>query len=210
MRVTTARSHDATPTRGAIHLLLLLVPFFLLGCATSNMTNPPRSATEQLLLSTAADRAIAGMHLAELNGKRVFVDTNYLDGYDYKYALGAIRDACSRSGGLLVGAVTNSEIVVEPRSGALSTDSNDSIIGIPQTAVPIPFAGTITLPELAIYKNARQNSIAKLALLIYETDSGQHVYSTGPAVGRAYNRYYKLLSFITWTRTDIPEKQEKK
>ncbi len=174
------------------------------------MTNPPRSVTEQLLLSTAADRAINAFPVTAVNRKKIFVDGTYFDSYDSKYVIGSIRDALSRAGGLLVNAETNSEIVVEVRSGGLSIDASQSLIGIPQTGVPIPLAGVLSIPELALYKSSRQNSIAKLALLAYETGSREHVYSSGPMLGKAYNKYYKLLGFIQWTSTDIPEKLKKK
>jgi hypothetical protein len=29
-------------------------------------------------------------------------------------------------------------------------------------------------------------------------------------IGRSHNKYYELLGFITWTRTDIPEKHKQK
>jgi hypothetical protein len=40
--------------------------------------------------------------------------------------------------------------------------------------------------------------------------SGDHYFSSGPMVGTSRNRYFKLLGFISWTRTDIPEKQNQK
>ncbi len=171
------------------------------------MTNPPRSATEQLLLSTAADRAIASANLPLVNGKKVYVDGTYFDSYDSKYVLGAIRDAFSRAGGLLVDNATNSDIIIEARSGALSIDASESLFGVPATGIPIPLAGVVTIPELAIYKSSRQHSFAKLALLAYDAKSREHLYSSGSMLGKSYNKYYKLLGLIQWTLTDIPEKK---
>jgi hypothetical protein len=176
------------------------------GCTQTTLTAPQRSATEQLLLSTAADRAIASTNLALFNGKKVFVDGTYFDSYDGKYALGTIRDALSRSGALLVTAVTNSDIVIEARSGALSIDAADMLIGVPSAGVPVPLAGTISIPELAFYKSQKQYSLAKFALLAYETKGGKHVYSSGPMIGKAYNHYYRFIGFIAYTSTDIPAK----
>jgi hypothetical protein len=62
---------------------------------------------------------------------------------------------------------------------------------------------------LALFKSSRQNSIAKLALLAYSRESGEHYFSSGPMLGKAYNKYYKLLFLIQWTATDIPEKKKK-
>jgi hypothetical protein len=187
----------------------LAVALFVSGCADATMTNPPRSATEQLLLSTAADRAITNADYSLFQGKQVFLDATYFDSYDSKYVIGAIRDALSQAGARLMTGPTNADIIVECRSGALSIDASDSLVGIPATAVPIPLAGSLVIPEIALYKSSRQHSYAKFALLAYENTSRQHLYSSGSLLGKSYNKYYKFLGFIQWTTSDIPEKQKK-
>jgi len=189
---------------------LALAAILLTGCSSATMTNPSRSATEQLLLSTAADRAINSISLDMFAQKRVFVDGAYYESYDSKYVIGAIRDALSRSGALLVNAGSNSDVIVEARSGGLSIDASDTLVGIAQSGLPIPLAGVLNIPELSIYKSNRQHSIAKLALLAYSTHTLEHVFSSGPMLGKSYNKYYKLLGIIQWTTTDIPEKKHKK
>lgn len=182
----------------------------LTGCTQTTLTAPQRSATEQLLLSTAADRAVASTNLSVFAGKKVFVDGSYFDSYDGKYALGTIRDAISRAGALLVGNVTNSDVIIEARSGALSIDEADLLIGVPSAGLPVPLAGTVSIPELAFYKSQKQFSTAKFALLAYETHGGKHFYSSGPLIGRAYNHYYRFIGFIGFTSSDIPEKKKQK
>jgi hypothetical protein len=181
----------------------------LTGCIQTNMTNPKRSATEQLLLSTATDRAIKTVDLGTFNGKLVYVSTNYFQGYDSANALGEIRDALSSAGARLTLSVSNCEYIVEPRSGANSIDYASTLIGLPSTAAPT-IAGSVALPEIALYKSQKQFSLAKFALLAYGRQNGEHFYSSGPMVGRAYNKYFALLGFITWTKTDLPEKQKPK
>src|ERR1035441_4077829 len=68
------------------------------GCTQTILTAPQRSATEQLLLSTAAERAIVSTNLSLFDGKKVFFDASYFESYDGKYAIGTIRDALSRAG----------------------------------------------------------------------------------------------------------------
>ena len=187
----------------------LAVIFSLTGCADFTMTNPPRTATEQLLLSTAADRALKNASLEMFRGKRVFIDGTYFDSYDAKYVIGALRDTFSQAGALLAPAITNSDIIVEARSGAFSTDFSSSLIGIPNLGLPIPLVGVISMPELALYKSSDQRSLAKFALLAYESKSREHYYSSGPLVGNAYANIHKVLFFL-WVTTDIPEKKSKK
>jgi hypothetical protein len=179
------------------------------GCASQSMTNPPRSATEQLLLSTSADRALAAADLHIFDGRKVFLDTAYFDSYDSKYAIGEIRDALSRAGALLVPDAKSAQIIMEARSGALSTDSDSSLVGIPTLVIPIPFVGPLQIPELAFYKVEPQNAYAKIALLAYANQSDEHIYSSGPLLGKAYNKFHEIL-FISWITTDIPEKKSPK
>ncbi len=188
---------------------LLLLALLAAGCATTDETNPPRSVSEQLLLSTAADRALTNADFTVFAGKKIYVDSTYFDSYDSKYALGMIRDALSSAGALLMDDVTNSDIIVQARSGGLSTDSSDSLVGIPKMGMPVPLSGSLAIPELPFYKSDKQHSIAKFELLAYDTKSRQHFYSSGPLVGRAYNNNHAIF-FISWNTTDIPEKKKPK
>jgi hypothetical protein len=179
------------------------------GCLQTRMTEPPRTAVEQLLISTAADRSLQQVPWEMFKGRKVFVDTNYFEAYDRGYVLGTMRDLLSIHGALLATNIGDAEVVLEPRSGALSTDSSSSLLGVPAIPVPIPFAGTFTSPELPLWKTEKHFSTAKIAVLAYEQKSRKHVYSTGPVVGRAAHKYYKLLGYLSVTRTDIPEKKRR-
>ncbi|MGC9943990.1 MAG: DUF6655 family protein [Verrucomicrobiota bacterium] len=175
------------------------------GCTTYQTTSPPRAATEQLLLSTSVDRALAGSHLTIFAGQKVYLDTSYFDSYDVKYATGAIRDALSRGGALLVDSAAAGDIIIEARSGALSIDNSETLFGLPSIGAPVPLAGTVALPEIAFYKADRQHAYAKFALLAFVRESRMHLYSSGDLDGKSYDKYYRLLG-ASWERTDIPEK----
>jgi len=82
------------------------------GCTMDKTTAPARSATEQLLLSTAADRALQATDFTIFAGRKVFLDPAYFDSYDAKYALGTVRDALNRAGALLEDNATNSDIII--------------------------------------------------------------------------------------------------
>ena len=176
------------------------------GCTTIKTTDPARAATEQLLLSTAADHALQSADLAIFSRRKVFLDATDFDAYDSKYALGTIRDALSRAGALLEENPTNSDMVIEARSGAFSIDSSDSLFGLPSVTVPVPLAGSLQIPEVAFYGSHGQHSFAKIALFAYARQSRAHVYSSGPLAGQSYDRHSHFL-FISWVRTDVPEKQ---
>jgi len=178
------------------------------GCTQTGLTKPARSATEQLLLSTAADRALGQMDFSIVRGRNVFVDRTYFNSMEDDYVIGTIRDFVSINGGLLATNLDAADIVIEPRSAALSLDSSSSVLGIPASAAPVPMAGSIQLPEIALFKSEKQFSLAKLALLVYERDSKKHIASSGPLIGRANIKYYKYLGYISRTKTNLPERRK--
>ncbi len=189
--------------------MLLAVGLTLLasGCVQTRQTEPKRTAVEQLLLSRAADHSLATANLTELKGKKVYLDEQYYFSEDPKYVLGAIRDFISLAGGLLVDNREDAEIIVEARSGALSIDSGSSLVGLPETPIPVPFAGTFKTPEVPFYKAERQFSVSKLALLAYDAKTRRHVFSTGTLIGKSYHHNYKIFGFFRWTATELPEKE---
>jgi len=162
------------------------------------------------MLSTAADRSLREVDFAVFKEKKVFVDAVYFESYDKGYVLGTLRNLLSINGALLATNASEAEVIIEPRSGALSIDSSQSLIGMPSLPVPIPFAGTLVSPEIALWRSQKLFSTAKIALFAYEQKSHRHFYSTGPLIGRASHRYYRFLGYIASTRTDIPEKKELK
>jgi hypothetical protein len=179
------------------------------GCTTVKTTTTARTATEQLLISTAADHALQRTGLDMFDSRKVYLDATYFDSYDSKYVLGTIRDAISRAGAILENTASNSDIVIEARSGALAIDQSDTMFGIPSFGIPVPLAGTLQTPEVAFYKSERQRSTAKFALLAVARDTGAHVYSTGPLDGSSFDKHSRIF-FIAWRRTDVPERRTTK
>jgi len=177
----------------------------LSGCHSLNVSEPKRTAAEQLLLSTAADRGLEDVKLEPLRGKKVFLEEQYFQSYDQEYILGAIRELISTNGAFLVRKIDDADIIVEARSGGLGIDTRTSLFGIPALPIPIPFVGTLATPEIALYKAELHDSTGKFALLAYDNKTGGYVHSTGSLAGKAYFNYYKLLGFFNWRSTDIPE-----
>jgi hypothetical protein len=191
----------------------IISPFLVLalldtGCVSQEETTPPRAATEQLLLSTAADRALAKIDLSAFAGQSVYIDFTYFDSYDAKYVEGEIRDAFSRAGALLAPDAKSANVIIEARSGAYSVDTNSAFFGFPSIPIPIPTtAETPVTPSLAFYQRSSELSYAKFALLAYSDKTHAHVFSSGSLDGNAYDTYRQIL-FISWWRSDIPEKNK--
>lgn len=185
-------------------VLALVFAGLVAGCHTIRETAPPRTATEELLLSTAADRAVTNEDFSWLKGKRVFLEDKYFESYDKGYVVGLIRQCLSEAGALLTATNTQAEFMVEIRSGALSINSSETLFGIPAATAPVPLTGAIQTPEVAFYKSQKDDSISKFALYAYRRESGNFVQAVGPMTGGAYFHLYKILG-MSWKRTDVPE-----
>ena len=197
-------------TGALTHASIALIPAVLaLGACTSmRETSPQRSATEQLLISTAVDRAVEGMDLKIPQGTKVFLDAGQLEGSDGKYASGAMKDRLLRDGANLVGDRGKADAVVEMRAGALSIDDRQTLVGIGSFDVPVPLAGEAAkIPEIALYKQKERVGVAKIAAIGYTTDAGKLIDSTGPQFGYSHEDEQMLLFFFTWRSSDLPKEK---
>ncbi|HWY24520.1 MAG TPA: DUF6655 family protein, partial [Nevskia sp.] len=166
------------------------------GCATDRQTDPAQTATEQLLVARAVDRSAARIDMAFTPGAKVFLDTQYFDTDTVvrpKYTIGVVRDRLLRQGASLVDDRKTADTVVELRSAAQSIDYSNFLIGIPSFPVPIPLAGTLQFPEIALFKIDRQKGVSDLALTAYGRDSGSLLSSTGSEVGTSLKSRVVLL-----------------
>lgn len=185
--------------------MLLLVA----GCSTERETNPQRTATEQLLISTAADHAVDQLKLNIKPGTKVFVDASNFDGTDAKYAIGLIRDHILRAGGDLVTDRATSDTVVEIRSGALSVDKSETLVGIPHFDIPVPLTGAVGIPEIALFKKSEQSGVAKFAATSYSTRTGEAKALTGPQYGISHNTDWVVLFIFSWSTNDLVPEQDR-
>jgi len=189
----------------SLALFTTISPLLLLcGCYTAKMSEPPRTALEQLVLSRSSDLAMDGVDLTWVRGKKIFVEEKYFDSYDKPYVIGLIRQHLNEAGGLLMKTDDKADMIVEIRSGGLGMDTSETLFGLPALTVPVPLSGSLQTPELAFYKNTKANGIAKFALFAYTRDTGEFVRSVGPVSGYSHFHLYKLVG-ITWIRTDVQQ-----
>jgi len=185
---------------------LLLFVACCMGCMDARLTTPARSATEQLLLTSAADLAVGQLRLDGLAGKRVVIKTSKLDGYAGDYLTCAVTDAVNRQGALLAEDPEEAEAVLMIRTGALSVDRSDFLLGAPSLNLPLPFGGSIRTPEIPFLKKIKLTGIARIAAHAYEPKTGKIVVASGAASGLSYYSLWTILG-ITFRATNIPEKK---
>lgn len=176
---------------------------FLAGCTVARETDPPRTATEQLLISTAADRAAGKMLAPFPPGTKVFVDAQYFEGLDSKYTIGAIRDQLGKSGARLMANRSDADVVVELRSAAQSIDNRSTLFGIPSFDIPIPLTGSVKFPEIALFKKAQQIGTARVAMTGFQQKDGRYDFTVGPSTGLSNRTQWTVLIFVSWTTDDL-------
>jgi hypothetical protein len=155
----------------------------LVGCGTTRSTDTGRTATEQLLVSDAIDRAVQTVNLRSLAGQTVFFDDSRLgEVVDRNYLISTLRQHLLASGCLLRDQKDQAEFVVEARAGAIGTDRNDLLFGVPSMNVPqimplqpVPAA----IPEIPIAKRKDQRGIAKIGVFAYHRETGTPVWQSG-------------------------------
>jgi len=198
---------NVAPLNGAFctAILLAVVVLVVSGCHTSSLTEPKRTASELLLLSHSADHALEEMEFPLLADQKVFVDKGYFDSVDASYVMGAIREKLADDGAVLVASADEARYIVEPRNRGLGLDTRTSLVGIPAMDIPIPLAGRVESPELALFKAQMADSIASFVLAVYETKDGLQLMDSQEGDGSARFNQYQLLGLIKWRSTDIPE-----
>src|SRR5687767_4307869 len=173
--------------------LTALLVALLSGCSTDRETDPPRSATEQLLISTAADRAAESLVLDLGPERKAFLDAAKFEDLDGRYAIAAIRSSLLKKGTRFVADQKDADTIIEIRIGALSIDKHELLVGIPTLDIPIPLAGQLGTPEIALYKSEEQEGIAKFAATAYDAKDGRFLGESTPPLGRSHIKKRVLL-----------------
>ncbi len=190
---------------------LLALTLVTAGCGGTSwdVTRPPRSAMEQRLISTAADRSakrLTTLLTGELG--TVYLDVSLLEGYDKTYAIQAVRREMLTAGITLADKPETADTIVEISSGALSIDYSKFLLGVPSLSFPLPLIGQISLPEIALVGEENHMGISKLSLSARNRKSGQAVAEAGIRLGSAYNDNWTILMIIGFNYTNLPEPPE--
>ena len=184
-------------------VVLAVLALAIAACTTQRDTVPVRSASEQLIISTAIERSVVQLKFELPAGTRVFVETAYLDGYDNKYVTGTVRDRLLREGMRLAPDRGAADAVVELRAGAMSVDERAVLLGIPSFELPVPLAGQARTPELALFKKADRLGVAKIAATTFDARTGALIKPGDPEYGVSHRTQYTVLLLISWTTTDV-------
>jgi hypothetical protein len=182
------------------------------GCGTTRTSDTNRTATEQLLISDAIDRAVSELHLSSLAGQRVFLDDRYLaDVVDRNYLVSSLRQQLLAYGCVLKTDSNEADYIVEARAGAVGTNRHDLLFGIPSTNLPqiLPFQGVpAAIPEVPLAKRRDQRGLVKLAVFAYHRESGQPVWQSGIAQAESSLNDVWLLGAGPFEHGSLTKKRE--
>ena len=146
-------------------------------------TTTARTSTEMLLISTAAERAVADLDVSDLRGKRVAIDDSRFDSVDKPYVVSALRHHVAEAGATLLpdakglkvkdAAGKDTEVlperIVELRNGALGIYDKGWGIGVPPLPLPVPQTSlTMVTPGIYFFYRSKQEGWAKFQAWVYD------------------------------------------
>ncbi|MBU1348221.1 MAG: hypothetical protein KKA16_14875 [Alphaproteobacteria bacterium] len=179
---------------------LILAATALLGaCASTTESNTGRTATEQLLMSRAADQAVDGLRLPIPPGSRVYVEGRYFQGEGSNYAQSAVRQALSEAGFALADDRNQADAIFELRAGALSLEQMRRVVGLPALALPInENLNVVSIPELSLYSRRDRVGVAEFSGFVYDAHTGAPLGAVAPMLGEYRIRSHRVLMMVTW------------
>ncbi len=195
---------------------------WMAACALpQEVSKTPRSATEQLLLTQAVERALTGLMVPLPDGAALYVEVSglqtdrahlHLDEEEQTFGvidnpswdLGYLRDTVAgRLGELgfrLVQRDGEATYLARIMVQSMGTNQRKTFFGIPPIqSLIIPFA----LPALTIYQELDQLAHVRLHLDFYESATGRYVRRTDYVSANTFYNQYTVLFFFTFRHTDL-------
>jgi len=170
------------------------------GCAFSNRVQTPRSSWEQILATTAIDRALKQLEWPEVQGKSIFVEVGPPgDVLDDLYLQRSIEVGLVNRGANIVRSAEDARYVLACRVGAIGLDISGRFLGVQGAGgglIPI------RIPELALYKNTLRRGFTKAEIYLVDLEANTVVHHSGPVEGAAYRRSKTYFFFIETRESD--------
>jgi hypothetical protein len=186
-------SRKRNPSANPWFALVVVLSVSLLGCGRIIS----QKATDQLIAGDAVDRTVSQIDFRILMGKKVFLDTQYINkaiaGVGFvtsEYMISSVRQKMMCDGCLLQEKLDEADFVVEMRIGALGADGHEVIYGVPPNnyltiaasvvpTAPQAAAAIPSMPELSVGKKDDQMAAAKIALFAYNRRTREPIWQSG-------------------------------
>lgn len=200
------------------------------GCATIRITDSPRTADEEFLLTEAATRAVSQLSLDALRGRSVYIVTEYAFAtsrpfedtfltnqvlapqFERAFLVGELRARLLKVGARLANARNEADVILELRTGALAINRIDFLLGIPAIAVAGTTASTlnnlaVATPNLALFQSTKQDGYGSIAIVAYWRNTGDVLVDSGPFIGHTHRYDYFIFGYALQPLGDIPPTQ---
>ncbi|MDO5553042.1 MAG: hypothetical protein Q4G68_04720 [Planctomycetia bacterium] len=181
-------------------LLCLSMPW-ILSCGTTKWSDTSRTATEQLLITSAMEDVIDEFDFYPLTGRRVYINKEGVNCTDSHYLFSILHQQLAANGVLVQEKKDEADYILEIAPGAVGTNRYDLMYGVPETKVPsiIPVGGGSSIPEISIIKRTDQKAQVKLMMWAYNRASGAIIWQSGTKTKTASirDRWFLGLGPIT-------------
>ena len=186
----------------------LRAPVWILGAAilllpacssTREVTNSPRHAIEQLLLSQSMERTFDDFSVPILKGAPIVIEAEGT-APDLAIAKALLREELGRQGAQVLDKREQAQYVVKLTVHSIGTEQASTLVGMPATSGGLL---PIALPELALYKVVRQKGYARYSLAVFELGTGKMIQAMPWRAGSAYYNYFTVFFLFNFTATDL-------
>jgi len=203
-----------------IILLSIVLMVGTWGCSSVRMTTTERSVLEQQLMVQGISRALEGFELTPFYGKRVSLEVTGLSEDEVAFTKDYLHVHLGKNGIQVVTdknvymdengiqVVTNQkdvELKIKVLAPVLAVDQSETLVGTPQ----FTFLG-IPIPAIVLYRKVSSKSRAEIEMYVYDAKTDNMTASLPPGIGEATFDSYTVLFIISWTSTDLEEREEQR
>jgi hypothetical protein len=180
-------------------LLLAGVLALAAGCSVMRVSAGPRTVAEQQLIVRSLDRAAAALDLERFRGKRVTLSLHGLTA-DRDFAREFLAARMAEQGVIVVGPGIEADLDLTVLATAIGIEQSENLVGVP--ALTVPLLG-MTLPELRLFKWARNRGVSELQIQAYDAATDTLVVSTPMVTGRSRYDAITVLLVFTFRYSDL-------
>ena len=194
------RQHERCFKKGGLGVIVatMLSLILVMGCSSVRMTMTPRSILEEKLLVHGLAKALSGINIESIKGKRATLNIVGLTKDDMPFAEEYVRIWLIKNGVRVVHGQHESDLSLRVLLDVLAVDNSETLFGTPQFI----FLG-IPIPAIAIYRNVRNRGRTELQMVALDNKAETLVEEFPLGIGVAKYDRYTILFIIGWTSTDL-------
>ena len=181
--------------------MMLVLGLMISGCGPSRITTTEKTAIERALMWQSIDPAVAQLDPGEGKERSFNLQTEEVDTEYQKVIVSRYRQELLEHGYKVAGDPAAADLVVHARADYAGLDESAVLIGIPAIPIVTP-GGTISTPELALFK--RENQRARNQVSLYAVDKDGNLTFSDTAKGKqTYYTSWKFLIFFGFRTTNL-------